>query len=242
MAEDQKNMSFPTTHWTLVQIVQGTDKRRANLALEDLCSRYWYPVYAYLRRAGRSAHDAEDLTQMLFQKMVADDAIKQVQKERGRLRSFLIGMIRQVISRQVRHDHAEKRGGRAHFISLDESAADGRYAHEPADLLDPERLYDRAWAVQLLETVRERLRASFAKNGRLTDYELLEPYLGWEDAPAPYAELGRSLNSTENNVRVLVFRLRRKFRSLLESEIAKTVVNADDIATEITWMREVLRQ
>ena len=232
--------SFPPTHWTLVDIVKGKDTKQAALALENICGQYWYPVYAYLRRTGKSAEDAEDLTQMLFQKLVADEALQQVQQERGRLRSFLIGMIRRVISRQDRHDDAEKRGGGHTILSLDETAADGRYANEPADLLDPERLYDRAWAMQLLETVRLKLRESFVHNSRLADYEVLEPYLGWDDAPAPYAELAERLNSNENAVCVLVHRLRKKFRELLEAEIARTVVNVEDVEAELAWMREVL--
>lgn len=242
MPDEDQNGQFPTTHWTLVQIVKGDDREQAAQALEDICERYWYPVYAYLRRSGRSAPDAEDLTQMLFQKLVADDALKLARQERGRLRSFLIGMIRQVISRQARHEGAQKRGGSVTLLSLDETLAGERYSHEPADVQDPERLYDRAWAMQLLESVRDKLRASFINNNRLADYEVLEPYLGWDDAPAPYAELGRLLGSNENAARVLVHRLRKKFRELLESEISRTVVNEDDIAAELEWMREVLRR
>lgn len=232
---------FPQTKWTLVNIVKSADKKQAALALEDLCARYWYPIYAYLRRAGRTTHDAEDLTQMLFQKIVADDALLDVQRDRGRLRSFLIGMTRQVLSRQARHHGAEKRGGDATHFSLDEALADERYAHEPAHTLDPERLYDRAWAVQLLETVREKLRASFARTGRPEVFEILEPYLGWEDAPAPFAELGERLGSNENAARVLVHRLRKKFRELLEAEIAETVTDPADVAAELEWMRAALR-
>ena len=241
MPDDAKNPAFPTTHWTLVQIVKGDDRKKAAEALEDICSRYWYPVYAYLRRSGHDAEDAEDLTQMLFQKLVADDAIREVRQERGRLRSFLIGTLRRVMSREARHNGAAKRGGNLTVISLDESMADERYSHEPADKLDPERLYDRAWAMQLLESVRLGLRQSFVRNKRLKDYEILESYLGWEDAPAPYAELGERLGSNENAARVLVHRLRKKFRQLLEAEVSKTVVNPEDIAEELEWLRTVLR-
>lgn len=241
MANDAPNASFPTTHWTLIQIVQGGDRKMAAEALEDICGRYWYPIYAYLRRTGRSAHDAEDLTQMLFQRLVIDDAIQEVRKERGRLRSYLIGMLRRVQIRQARHDHAEKRGGSLTVISLDEAAADERYSLEKADMLDPERLYDRAWAMQMLESVRQALRASFVKNNRLSDYEILEPYLGWEDAPAPFGDLGELLGSNANAARVLVHRLRKKFRELLEKEIAKTVVNPEDMAAEMDWLKAVVR-
>jgi RNA polymerase sigma factor (sigma-70 family) len=238
---DTRHASFPTTHWTLVQIVQGSDKEQSARALEDICSRYWYPVYAYLRRSGRSPHDAEDLTQSLFQKIVADEAILHVQQERGRLRSFLIGMIRRVISQQNRHEGAAKRGGDATLLSLDDVMADERYSQEPADVLDPERLYERAWARQLMESVREKLRESFANAGRIESFDALEPHLGWDDAPAPHAELAARLNLKEAAVRLLVHRLRKKFRELLEEEIARTVVRAEDIETEIEWMKKVMR-
>jgi RNA polymerase sigma factor (sigma-70 family) len=241
MANDAPNPAFPTTHWTLVQIVQGEDRKKAAEALEDICGRYWYPIYAFLRRSGHSSHDAEDLTQMLFQQLVIDDAIKDVRQERGRLRSFLIGMVRRVTIRQVRHDHAEKRGGQVTLISLDEAAADERYTLEEALHLDPERLYDRAWAVQMLETVRQNLRSSFINNKRLKDYEILEPYLGWEDIPAPFAELGEQLGSNANAARVLIHRLRKKFRELVQKEISKTVVNPEDIEEEIEWLQTVLK-
>lgn len=236
-----RTTDFPQTQWTLVNILKSPDKKQAAHALEDLCARYWYPIYAYLRRAGRSMHDAEDLTQMLFQKIVADDALLEVQRERGRLRSYLIGIVRQVISRQQRHDRAEKRGGGNTVFSLDETLADERYAHEPADSLDPERLYDRAWARQLLDTVREKMRASFTRKGRPEVFEALDPYLGWEDTPAPFAELGVRLGSNESAARVLVHRLRKKFRDMLEAEIAETVTDPADVASEIEWMRAVLR-
>jgi len=241
MHEAVRDSNFPTTHWTLVQVVKSEDPKRAAVALEEICSRYWYPIYAYLRRSGYSAHDAEDLTQMLFQKMLADDTLKLAQQERGKLRTFLIGLLRQVISRKQRHDHAEKRGGGHPVASLDETDADERYQHEPVDVRDPEHLYERAWAMQLLDTVRGKLRTSFASQNRLHDYEALEPHLGWDDAPAPYAALAAQLSSNENAVRVLVHRLRKKFRDLLEAEISKTVVHPEDIAAEIEWMRQALR-
>jgi RNA polymerase sigma factor (sigma-70 family) len=242
MADEDRDSNFPTTHWTLVQVVKSKDPKRAAVALEELCSRYWYPIYAYLRRSGSSAHDAEDLTQMLFHKMLADDTLRFVQQERGKLRTYLIGLLRQVISKQVRHNHADKRGGGQTLLSLDETDADQRYRHEPADLRDPERLYEHAWAMQLLDTVRSKLRESFISLNRLADYEALEQHLGWENSPTPYAELAATLGSNENAVRVLVHRLRKKFRDLLEAEISKTVVEPEDVAREIEWMKEALRK
>jgi DNA-directed RNA polymerase specialized sigma24 family protein len=236
-----RSPEFPTTHWTLVQIVQGRDKKQAALALEDICSRYWYPVYAFLRRSDRSHADAEDLTQMLFQHLVADESLQQVRQERGRLRNFLIGTLKRLLSDHARHEKAAKRGGGAMMLSLDEMDAESRYTHEPKDLQDPERLYDRAWAMQLIESVRNALRDSFLKTGRKAEFDALEPYLGWEDAPAPYAELAARFGSNETAARVLVHRLRQKFRQLLQAEISKTVVNPEDIEAELSWLRQVLK-
>lgn len=242
MPNSKPKDAFPTTHWTMVQVVQGEDKELAAVALETLCKRYWYPVYAYLRRSGISAEDAEDLAQMTFQKLVADETLRYVRQERGRLRTFLVGLIRQVISHKNRHDRAEKRGGGAPILSLEEAGARDRYSQEPADLLDPQRLYEHAWAMQVLETVREKLRSSFIKNGRLQAWEAVEPHLGWDEEQAPFAELGTRLNSNETAARVLVHRLRKKFRDLLEEEISLTVASPEDVPRELDWFRSVLRR
>ncbi len=241
MAPPDEHASFPTTHWTLVEIVKSPDTKQAAYALEQICEHYWYPIYAFLRRSGKTAHDAEDLTQMLFQRLVAGDALAQVQRERGRLRSFLIAMVRQLISRQARHEQAEKRGGVEIKLSLDEVDADDRYLHEPLDLRDPELLFHRAWARQLVETVRKAMHDSFTRTGRAETYQWLEPYLGYEEKPAPFTKLGVRLGCTEQAARVMVHRLRGKFRELLEVEIARTVAQPEDVAAEMAWLREVLR-
>lgn len=241
MQPSPRSPEFPATHWTLVHVAQGKDSQQAALALEEICATYWYPIYAYLRRAGKGEQDAEDLTQMLFQKLAADGAILEVCQERGRLRSFLIGMLRHVMSRQFRHDHAEKRGGGVPVFSLNDTVAKARYSLEPVDTLDPERLYEQAWARQLLGMVEERLRASFENLGRMETYEALKPHLGLEESTGSCAELGERLGSNANAARVLVHRVRKKFRDLLEEEIAKTVAQPEDIATELEWMRKVLR-
>jgi len=237
----QSDSEFPTTRWTLIQLLQGTDEVQSLQALNEICERYWYPIYAFLRRQGHEKSEAEDLTQQLFQSLLVEGGLQQVRQEKGRLRSFLIGVAKRQISRQRRHENAEKRGGGNVLLSLDEVLADRRYEKEPADLRDPERLFERAWAVQMLETIRDRLRQSFERNGRLADYEAIEAYLGWDDSPAPYAELAIQLRSNENAARVLVHRLRGKFRELLRIEVAKTVVAEADVDAELEWLRQVLR-
>ena len=242
---DNRHAPFPTTVWTMVHVAQGSDRHLAALALEELCRLYWYPVYAYLRRSGRSPEDAEDLAQLTFQHLVTHSSLDDFRQERGRLRSFIIGIVRQVVSRHTRHFNAQRRGGGQAPIPLDQIAASARYASdlaEPADTLDPLRLFERAWAMQTLETVRQKLRASFVKMGRLAVYETLEPCLGWGgDPPATFADLAQRLGSNEGAVRVLVHRLRKKFQDLLQQEIARTVADPADIPAELEWMRAVLR-
>lgn len=225
----------------MVDIVKSADPQQAARALEAVCSRYWYPIYAYLRRSGQQAQDAEDITQMLFQKLVSEDAIQQVQREKGRLRTFLLALVTQVLSRKIRHETALKRGGQAPVFSLDEAMANQLYEHELSHSLDPERLFQRAWARQLLETVRENLRSSFTRTGRAKAFDHLEPYLGWDDSPAPFAELGTHLGCNETAARVTVHRLRKKFREMVEQEVAKTLSQPGDLEEEMAWLREVVR-
>lgn len=223
-----------------MDIVKSADPQQAAQALETVCGRYWYPIYAYLRRSGQPAQDAEDITQMLFQRIITEDALQQVRREKGKLRTFLLSIVTQVISRKNRHQSAQKRGGNVIAFSLDEALADKAYEHELADTLDPERLFQRAWARQLLETVRTKLKDSFLRTGRAGAYQHLERYLGLEDTPGPFAELGTQLGCNEAAARVAVFRLRKKFRELLEQEVAKTVLQPSDVQDEMNWLREAL--
>ena len=152
-----------------------------------------------------------------------------------------MGILRQAVSRRSRHLSAAKRGGGIDPLPLDDEHADEHHRNEPVDLKDPQRLYDRAWAMAILMTVRERLKAAFVRNGRTEMWSLLQPPLGWEDEPVPYARLGVLLGSIETAVHVLLHRRWQKFRDLLHDEITTLAGDPQDIVQEIEWIRRVLR-
>ena len=152
---------FPTTHWTLIQSVQEGTPEEAAKAMEEICKNYWFPIYAYLRRSGRSAHDAEDITQAFFQQLIEDETIKNARQARGKLRSFLLTVLVRLLSDLGRHNKALKRGGGHAVVSFDAMEAEERYIHEPQDVRDPEKIYLHAWASDVIHGVRSKLRAAF---------------------------------------------------------------------------------
>ena len=231
---------FPTTHWTLIQSVQQGSEQDATKAMEEICKKYWFPIYAYLRRSGRSAHDSEDITQAFFQRLIAEDTIKLARQERGKLRSFLLTVLVRLLSDLGRYNKALKRGGGERLIAFDEMEAEERYACEPKDIRDPEIIYLHAWAGDLIHNVRAKVQRAFQVEGRGEMFAALEPYLGNDDSQPPYDELATKLGSTAGAVRLLVHRLRKRFRGLLEREIAKTVMRPEDIQEELAWLRHVV--
>lgn len=230
---------FPTTHWTLVtRVREGGPVRQS--ALEELCRLYWYPIYAFLRRKGHPRHDAEDLTQGFFLKLLNDDSFDAAQADKGRLRTFLLCALDRHLADQQRRAGAQKRGGGRQVISFEELRAEERYAHEPQDARSPEWLFTQAWAHLLLDGVREKLRESFADTGRAGVFETLLPFLLGDDDPPSYREVARKLDSSETAVRLLVFRARTKFRELLRDEVARTVESPGEVAGEMEWLKGVL--
>ena len=232
-------MDFPTTHWTLVMRVrEGGAVRQA--ALEELCALYWYPIYVFLRRRGYPQHDAEDFTQGFFLKLLGDESLSGVDENKGRLRTYLLQHLKRHLTDQKRFDGALKRGGGLKTISFEAWHAEERYAREPLDLRDPERLFTRAWANELLAGVREQLRADFADAKRPEAFEILLPYLLLDDDPPSYREAAAQLRATEISVRLMVCRLRAKFRELLREEVARTVGTPEEVAGEMEWLKSVL--
>ena len=232
--------AFPDTQWTLVKAAQSDDPEASRKAMEQICQRYWYPIYAYLRRSHHSAHDAEDLTQSLFAHLVESDAINLMRNDIGKLRSFLLGSLRHLLSDQARRDNAQKRGGQQPHVSFDELEAEERYALEPQDKRDPEWLFTNAWAQDLVAHVREKLRDAFAITGREEIFDTLLPFLMWDEEPPSHQQIAQKLGCSEASSRVQIMRLRHKFRELLQNELAFTVLTPEDIPGEIAWLRSVL--
>jgi DNA-directed RNA polymerase specialized sigma24 family protein len=168
---------FATTHWTVVVAAGQQSSPQAARALEELCQIYWYPLYAFVRRQGHSKEDAEDLTQGFFVRFLERNYLAGLSSDRGRFRAFLLASLKHYLANA--HDRAsrQKRGGREPSLSLDWQDADARYQIEPADQLSPDKLYDRAWAVMLLERVIGRLRAECATEGKTAQFDRLKPFL-----------------------------------------------------------------
>ncbi len=239
-ADRTRSSPFPTTHWTLVQAVQAGTPEEAAQAMESLCRDYWYPIYAFLRRSGHGAHDAEDLTQAFFERLVSEESLRDARREQGRLRSFLLGVLRRLLSDHGRHLATQKRGGGHAHVSFDAMEAEERYAAEPQDTRDPELLFSQAWARKLFTGVQGKLRDAFMATGRAEAFEALLPFVTCDAAPPSQQELARKLGKSETAAGVMVFRLREKFRSLLREEVAETVLTPEEIPAEMAWLQTML--
>jgi RNA polymerase sigma-70 factor (ECF subfamily) len=227
---------FATTRWSLVlaagQPRADEDGADAQAALEMLCQAYWMPVYAYLRRRSAQVDDAQELTQAFFAHLLERNALAAAAPDRGRFRAFLLTACKHFVAHERERERAQKRGGGVRTWSLDFESGEARFQLEPVDCLTPERLFERQWALTLLDRVLQLLRAEFARHGRERNFDLLKAYLGGT-APESYALLGEQLDLSEGAARVAVHRLRRQYRELLREEIAQTVASPEQVDDEI---------
>ena len=219
---DAQQEMFSTTRWSIIVEAGKSTDGPAHRAMEELCQTYWYPLYAHVRRRGYAKEDAEDLTQSFFARLLEKNFPDGLSPERGRFRSFLLVAMKHFLANEWDKSQAAKRGGGALHLSLDWQDAESRYRIEPADQLSPDKLYDRAWAVTLLERVMEQLELANAGN----DYfPHLKPCLTSERGAIPYAEIATRLGISENALRVAAHRLRKQYRDLLRAEISETLVD-----------------
>jgi len=232
--------TFATTHWSVVLAAQAAHTPHAADALEKLCRTYWYPLYAYVRREGSSAADAQDLTQEFFARLLAKNYLAQVERQKGKFRSFLLAALRHFLADQRGRARAVKRGGAADCISLDAQTAEERYRLEPVDRMDAEKIYERRWALTLLEQVLRQLEAEFAATGKRQLFEQLKVFLLEEKGVGSYAESAARLEMTEGALRVAVHRLRQRYGELFRDEIAHTVARPDEIEEEVRHLLRVL--
>jgi RNA polymerase sigma-70 factor (ECF subfamily) len=224
---------FLTTHWSVVIRAGVDDTADAQAALSELCGVYWYPLYAFVRRLGRSPQDAEDLTQAFFARLLEKNYIAAADQEKGRFRTFLLVALKRFLANRWDREHAQKRGGFATVVSLDQGVAESRFEAEPAHDERPDMLFERQWAMTLLEQVLGRLQAEYAATDRAELFGHLRACLTKDEAALPYAEIGARLNLSEGAVKMAVQRLRVRYRELLREEIAKTVDSPDDIEDEL---------
>ena len=203
----------------------GQGSPSADVALEELCRTYWYPLYAYVRHRGHSPADAEDLTQAFFARFLEKNYLASLDSNRGRFRAFLLASLKHFLANEWDRSQRQKRGGGATLLSLDYQGADTRYQIDPPDNLSPDKLFDRAWATTLLERVIDRLREENAAEGRAGQFEHLKSFLMVGSNDIPYAEVATALAMSEGNVRVAVHRLRKRYRELLKQEIVQTLAD-----------------
>src|SRR5215472_16586350 len=232
---------FNTTHWSVVLAARG-ESADAQVALEKLCRVYWYPLYAFVRRKGHNPQDTEDLIQGFFARLLQRKDLETVQRERGRLRSYLLVSLKHFVLNEQLRARAQKRGGGRPLISLDEVEAEKKFGQEPVDKSTPEKLFERRWALAILEKVLERLRQEHEATGRLRLFESLRSYLSDEPAEQSQAQIGAQLGLSTGAVKQAVRRLRQRYRELLHEEVANTVATAADIDDEVRHLVAVLRE
>jgi len=232
--------AFVTTHWSVVLAARRSDTTRAQAALARLCQAYWYPLYAYVRRRGYQAPDAQDLTQEFFARLLRQNWLAQADRERGRFRTFLLAALSHFLANEWDKARAQKRGGAVEMVPLQLDSAETRYGQEPADPLTPEQCFERRWALALLDEVLNRLRAEHVAAGTIAMFDALKPCLVGDRQAQPYAALATKLGMTEGAVKVAVHRLRQRYRQSLQEEIANTVASPGEVDEEMHHLFAVL--
>ena len=232
---------FATTHWSVILAAGDASSPRAQAALEALCRAYWYPLYAYVRRKGHDADDAQDLTQEFFARLLARNYLSVADRNKGKFRSFLLGSLEHFLAREWTKAHAQKRGGGQAVLSLDETDAENRYLLEPAHELTAEKIFDRRWATTLLDQAMSRLREECVANHKGDLFGKVESFLSGEKGEASYADVAAALKMSEGAIKVAVHRLRQRYGELVRAEIAQTVASPKEVDEELQYLFSVLR-
>jgi RNA polymerase sigma factor (sigma-70 family) len=231
---------FPSTHWSVVLATHADDPTRARAALEQLCTVYWYPLYAYVRRLGHQPADAEDLVQGFIAHLLGRQFFQVADPDKGRFRSYLLTSLNHFLADAADRAGRLKRGDGKPLLSLDAGVAERRYALEPADAGNPEQLFERRWALTLLDTVLHRLEMEATESGRADLFRQLKGVLLGDRGGVPYAELAPQLGLSEAALTMTVHRLRRRYRELVREEIAHTVSRPVEIDEEMRHLFQVL--
>jgi RNA polymerase sigma-70 factor (ECF subfamily) len=228
--------AFVTTHWSVVRRASASDTPHAQAALEKLCQTYWYPLYAYVRRRGYSPEDAQDLTQAFFVRLLELRSLANADPSLGRFRSFLLGALSHFLASEWKRARAQRRGGGRQILSLDWAAAERRLDLEPADRATPDKAFDKQWATALLDEVLKQLEEEYLAEGSAAVFQALKQTLAVRREVQPYADLARELRMSEGAVKVAVHRLRKRYRALLQSEIARTVASPEEVKEEMAYL------
>ncbi len=236
MSENSEARNFSATRWSVVLAAAGD----AEDALATLCRAYWYPLYAFLRRQGLSTHDAEDVTQGFFAHILEKNAFANVDRAKGRFRTFLLASLKHFLADERDRANAQKRGGGQAAISLDACEAEERYALEPRDELSPDKLFDRRWAIAVIEQALARLGAEYSDAEKGALFSALKPLLTAPASARPYAEIGAEFGMNEGAVKTAVHRLRQRYGAALRAEISETVGTAEEVGAELRYLLDAL--
>ncbi len=231
---------FVPTRWTMVLSAGRKSSPQSDRALAELCQLYWYPLYAYVRHRGYSRADAEDLVQSFFTVFLEKNYLEGLSSEGGKFRAFLLACLKHFLANESDKAVRQKRGGGAQHLSLDWQDADSRFALEPPDYATPDRAFDKAWALALLERVIVRLRQECAAEGKERLFDQAKSYLMLGESVIPYAQAAQALSMDEGAVRVGVHRLRKRYRWLLRDEIAQTLTHPTQVEDELRSLQAAL--
>ena len=232
-AKPSPHPAFVTTHWSLVLSARDKNSPQSADALEKLCRTYWFPIYAFVRRQGHGPHDAQDLTQEFFARVLGKNYFAGADRAKGRFRSFLLASLKHFLANEWDKTRAQKRGGGQILISIDVATAETSCGLDPADNITAEKIFERRWALTLLDQVLRRLRAEYVCDGTDNLFEPLKPTLTEVSRSVRYTEIAAQLGTSEGAVKVAVYRLRQRYREVLRAEIADTVASPGEVEDEI---------
>ena len=232
--------TFVTTQWTEILVAGRTNNAAGDAALEKLCRTYWSPLYAFVRRRGYDLHEAQDLTQGFFERLLEKDFMRSVDRNKGKFRSFLLAALDHFLAKDWRRARAQKRGGKMAFISLDDDSPERQYLQVASRDLSPEQVFEQQWALTLLNEVLAQLQKEFTEAGKKTVFEETKVFLTGEKRDASCAQLAARLGTTEAALKMTVSRMRRRYRELLRAEVARTVGSPEEIDTELRALSAAL--
>lgn len=231
---------FNTTHWSVVLAAADVASKHAHAALEELCRTYWFPLYAYVRRQGHNPEEAQDLTQEFFLRLIEKQSIRMADAARGKFRTFLLTSLKNFLINEWEKGRTAKRGSGQTLFPLELDNAEQRYLAEPASDLTPDRLFDKRWAVAVVERAQARLREEYVVADKLLLFEELKEQV-WGDRAEAYSTLAQRLNTSEGALRIAAHRMRDRFRTFLREEVAHTAERPEEVDSELRYLVSLLR-